>query len=98
MKIKKLDELQYIKRGNVFKHCLFTTICLLLINIALLEFDIAIASQRSTLVLIVLFVVSLLCIEMIYFEIYPLSEKRQKFLYIFAGLYGLAAIIASVYD
>ena len=98
MKIKKLDELQYIKRGNIFKHCLFTIVGLLMIYTAMLEFDIIIASHRNALILIIIFIVSLFCIEMIYYEIYPLSEKRQKFLYLFAGLLGLTIIIAMSYE
>ena len=98
MKIKKLDELQYIKRGNIFKHCLFTIIGLLLLNIAAIEFDLVFMSQRNSLILIIVFVVSLFCIEMICYGIYPLSEKRQKFIYFFAGFIGMAAIITTAYE
>lgn len=96
--MKKLDELQYIKRGNVFKHCLFTIVIMLLAYVSILELDIIIISQRNALMLIVLFIVSLFCIEMICYEIYPLSEKRQKFIYCFAGLFGIGAIIAGIYE
>lgn len=98
MKIKKLDELEYIKRGNIFKHCLFTIIGLLLVYIVLLESDIIFISQRNVLIFIIMFIVSLFCIEMICYDIHPLSEKRQKFLYIFAGLFGVAIIIISTYE
>lgn len=98
MKIKKLDELEYIKRGNIFKHCLFTIIGLLLVYIVLLESDIIFISQRNVLIFIIMFIVSLFCIEMICYDIHPLSEKRQKFLYIFAGLFGVAIIIISAYE
>ena len=98
MKIKKLDELQYIKRGNIFKHCLFTIIGLLLIYLTLLEFNIVFMNQHSALILIIVFIVSLFSIEMVCYEIYPLSEKRQKFLYIFEGLFGLAVIIMTGYE
>ena len=96
MKIKKLDELQYIKRGNIFKHCLFAIIGLLLLYIALIEFDIVFISQRNALLLIIIFIVSLFCIEMICYGIYPLSERRQKFIYILSGLLGLAIVIISI--
>jgi uncharacterized membrane protein HdeD (DUF308 family) len=98
MKIKKLDELQYIKRGNIFKHCLFTVIGLLLLHILATELGIVFTSQRNALLLIVFFIISLFCVEMIYHGIYPLSEKRQKFLYIVMGLCGIVIIAASVYD
>ena len=98
MKIKKLDELQYIKRGNVFKHCLFTIVGLLLLYITLSEFDIVLMSQRNALQLIIIFIVSLFCIEMIYYDIYPLSEKRQKFIYIIAGLFGITCMVITTYE
>jgi len=98
MKIKKLDELQLIKRGNIFKHCLFAIIGLLLLYIAMIELDIVFLSHSNTLILMIIFVVSMFCIEMIHYEIYPLSEKRQRFAYLFAGLFGTAAIIASIYE
>jgi uncharacterized membrane protein YuzA (DUF378 family) len=96
MKMKKLDELQYIKRGNIFKHCLFTIIGLLLIYVVSLESGVVITSQRNALIMIILFVVSLFCIEMICYDIYPLSEKRQRILYIIIGLFGLGCIIISI--
>jgi len=96
MKTKKLDELQYIKRGNIFKHCLFTIIGLLLLYIALVEFDIILMSQRNALLLIIIFIVSLFCIEMICYGIYPLSEKRQMFIYMIAGLCGLTVTIIAL--
>lgn len=98
MKIKKFDELQYIKRGNIFKHCLFTIIGLLLLYMAMTEFGIVLMSQRNALLLIIVIIVSLFCIEMICYDIYPLSEKRQKFIYIIAGLLGSVIIIISIYE
>jgi hypothetical protein len=98
MKLKNLDELQLIKRGNVFKHCLFTVIGLLMLYVMALELDIVFMSQRNALVLIILFVVSLFCIEMICCDIYPLSEKRQKFLYFFEGIFGTVIVTVSIYE
>jgi membrane protease YdiL (CAAX protease family) len=95
MKIKKLDELQLIKRGNIFKHCLYTIIGLLIIYSLLLENGVVLTSHRNALVLIILFIVSMFCVEMIYHDIYPLSEKRQGVLYLFAGLAGLFVMIIS---
>lgn len=98
MKLKKLDELQYIKRGNIFKHCFFTIIGLLMLHILATELGIVFTSQQNTLLLMVFFILSLFCIEMIYHGIYPLSEKRQKFLYMVMGICGITIIAASVYD
>ena len=98
MKIKKLDELQIIKRGNIFKHCLFTIIGLLLLYLVLLESDIVLMSQRNAIALIILIVVSMFCVKMICYGIYPLSEKRQRFIYLFMGLAGLFIIIISSRD
>ena len=98
MKIKKLDELELIKRGNIFKHCLFTVIGLLFVHIAMMELNIILMSQRNAVVLIIIFIVSLFCIEMICYGIFPLSEKRQKFVYIIAGLCGVAAVIFTVIE
>ena len=98
MKIKKLDELQIIKRGNIFKHCLFTIIGLLLLYLILLESDIVLMSQRNAITLIILIVISMFCVEMICYGIYPLSEKRQRFIYLFMGLAGLLIIIISSRD
>jgi len=98
MKIKKLDELQIIKRGNIFKHCLFTIIGLLLLYLLSLESDIVLMSQRNAIALIILIIVSMFCIEMICYGIYPLSEKRQRFIYLFMGLAGLFIIFISSRD
>jgi hypothetical protein len=98
MKLKNLDELQLIKRGNVFKHCLFTVIGLLLFYVLTLELDIVFMSQRNALILIILSVVALFCIEMICYDIYPLSEKRQKFLYFFEGIFGAVVVTVSIYE
>lgn len=96
MGIKKLDELQLIKRGNIFKHCLFTVIGLLLINVTLLEFDFAIMSQINMLLCIIQFTISLFCIEMIINEIYPIGEKRMRVIYCFFGLMGVTLAILSL--
>jgi len=95
MKIKKLDELQLIKRGNVFKNCLFVLIGLLFLNIVMLESGMVFIDQRSAMVLMILSIVVLLSVQMIYYEIYPLSEKRQRAVYAVAGLFGLAAVVFS---
>lgn len=97
-RFKKLDELELIKRGNIFKHCLFTVIGLLLINVTLLELDIIFMSQRNIMLCIIMFIVSLFCSEMILNDIYPIGEKRQRFIYVFFGLYGITLAVLSFYE
>ena len=98
MKFKKLDELEIIKRGNIFKHSYFVTIGLLLLYYLSLTLDIIFISQQNALLLIIFFIVSLFCIEMILHDIYPLTEKRQRFIYVFLGLDGIVILATSVYD
>jgi len=98
MKFKKLDELELIKRGNIFKHSYFVTIGLLLLYYITLTLGFVFISQQNAILLIIFFIVSLFCIEMIYHDIYPLTEKRQKIIYYLLGLYGIAVLAAGVYD
>lgn len=98
MKIKNLDELQLLKRGNVFQHGLFAMGGLLLLNAFLTDFNILFFSPRSTMLFIVLFTVTLISIEMICYDIYPLSEMRQKFLIYSLGILGVAEIIICIFD
>ena len=98
MKFKKLDELQKIKRGNVFMHCYFATIFLIIANYLMLAFDFAAVSQQNALLLMLLLIVSLFCIEMICYEIYPITEKRQRILYIVIGLYGIFLLALGFID
>ena len=97
-KLDHLDELQLIKRGNVFKHGLFTLAGLLLANALLYACGIEWATGKWAELTMILFTVVLCCIEFICYDIYPLTEKRQKFLYYFSGLVGIASISACVYD
>ena len=97
-KIEHLDELQLLKRGNVFKHGLFSLAGLLLVNALLYSCGIEWASGKWAELTIILFTVALCCIEFICHGIYPLTEKRQKFLYYFAGLFGTVAIAGGVYE
>ncbi len=95
---KHLDELQLVKRGNVYKRCLFVLVSLLLLNTILYSFGIEWAEGRWPELTIIIFVIVLCHIEFIYYEIYPLSENMQKFLAYFSGIIGIAAIIACVYE
>ncbi|MDH6368115.1 MULTISPECIES: hypothetical protein [unclassified Breznakia] len=96
--IKHLDELQLLKRGNVFKHGLFSLVGLLLINALLYSCGIEWASGKWAELTIILLVVVLCSIEFIYYDIYPLTERKQKYLIYFSGLFGFVALIACIYD
>jgi hypothetical protein len=96
--MKKLDELQLLKRGNVFKHGLFILGGLVLLNAYLENNNIFVLNDRWAVPLIVLVTVAACAIEMICYDIYPLTEKRQKLLIYFVGLFGLASIIISVFE
>lgn len=96
--IKKLDELQLLKRGNIFKHGLFLLIGLLLFNAFLYSYGIKWTSGKWDELTIVLFVIVWCSLEFIIYDIYPFSEKRQKYLIYFCGLFGVVALIACIYD
>lgn len=97
-KTKNLDELQLLKRGNIFKHGLFSLSGLLFVNTLLYSWGIEWTSGKWAELTIILFVVMLCSIEFIYYDIYPLTERKQKKLIYFSGLFGLLAIIACMYD
>ncbi len=96
--IKDLDELQLLKRGNIFKHGLFSLGGLLLINVLLYSFGIEWAQGKWAELTIILFTVALCSIEFICCDIYPLGEKRQKILICLLGLLGLTEIVICVYE
>ncbi|HIQ76787.1 MAG TPA: hypothetical protein IAB79_04970 [Candidatus Faecousia excrementipullorum] len=97
-KIKKLDELQLLKRGNIFKHGMFCLIGLLLLNTLLYSQGIEWASGKWAELTIILFTIVLCSIEFILYDIYPLTENKQKHLIYFLGLFGFVALIACIYD
>lgn len=97
-KINNLDELQLLKRGNIFKHGFFILIALLLINSLLYSYGIEWATGKWSELSIVLFTIVICSIEFICYDIYPLTEKNQKYLIYFLGLFGITAIIACIYD
>ena len=97
-KIKKLDELQLLKRGNIFKHGMFWLIGLLLLNTLLYSQGIEWASGKWAELTIILFTIVLCSIEFILYDIYPLTENKQKHLIYFLGLFGFVALIACIYD
>jgi hypothetical protein len=96
--MKKLDELQLLKRGNVFKHGLFTLGGLILLNTFLENNNIFVLNDKWTTPVIVLFTVAVCGIEMIYYDIYPLVERRQRLLIYFVGLFGIISIIIAVFE
>ncbi|MDR1736518.1 MAG: hypothetical protein LBR85_06590 [Oscillospiraceae bacterium] len=95
---KRLDELQLLKRGIVFKHGLFTLVALLLINALLYSQGIEWVSGKWGELIIVFFVIVLCNIEFIYYDISPLGERRQKYLIFFCGLLGATTVIACTYE
>ena len=97
-KIKKLDELQLLKRGNIFKHGMFFLIGLLLLNTLLYSQGIEWASGKWAELTIILFTVVLCSIEFILYDIYPLTENKQKHLIYFLCLFGFVALIDCIYD
>ena len=97
-KIKKLDELQLLKRGNIFKHGMICLIGLLLLNTLLYSQGIEWASGKWAELTIILFTIVLCSIEFILYDIYPLTENKQKHLIYFLGLFGFVALIDCIYD
>lgn len=97
-KTVNLDELQLLKRGNIFKHGLFTLIGFLLINAMVHSCGITWAKEKREELTIILFVVTIIIIECICYDIYPLTENKQKYFINFAGFFGLMMIILCMYD
>ena len=97
-KIKKLDELQLLKRGNIFKHGMFCLIGLLLLNTLLYSQGIEWASGKWAELTIILFTIVLCSIEFILYDIYPLTENKQKHLIYFFFFFGFVALIDCIYD
>ena len=93
-----LDELQLLKRGDVFKHGFLSLTGLLLVNALLYSYGIEWTSGKWAELTIILFVIVLCSVEFIYYDIYPLTEKRQKGGIYFLGLFGLISIAACGYD
>ncbi len=97
-KSRNLDELQLRKRGDIFKHGLFSLMGLLLVNALLYSWGIEWASGKWAELTIILFTVVLCSIEFICYDIYPMLEKRQKLAIYFLGVYGVVSILAGIYD
>lgn len=95
---KNLDELQLLKRGNIFKHCFFTLLILMFVNLSLLKLEIKILSPENTMILFMQVSVTLFCVKMILNDIYPISENRMRTLYAVYGLLGIAFAIITVID
>ena len=93
-----LDELQLLRRGDVFKHGFLSLTGLLLVNALLYSYGIEWTSGKWAELTIILFVIVLCSVEFIYYDIYPLTEKRQKGGIYFLGLFGLISIAACGYD
>lgn len=98
IKTKNLDELQLLKRGNIFKHGLFILVSLLLLNTLLYSYGIEWTTGKWGELTIILITIVICAIEFIYHDIYPLTENKQKYLIYISGLYGLTAIVICIYD
>lgn len=88
-----LDERQLLIRGNIFQHGWMLSIALLVINMAFTDIvghGIFINSWDSLFILAL--IVSITTIEMICYEIYPLSKSIHKKLYIVLGIFGFGFI------
>lgn len=98
-KKRQLDERQLLIRGNIFKHGLFIILMLIFCN-SMLEthFDFAWATDSWSELTIILFTITVCFIEFIYYDIYPLTENRQKLLMRFFGLLGVVSIGVCIYE
>lgn len=79
-----LDELQLLKRGDVFKHGFLSLTGLLLVNALLYSYGIEWTSGKWAELTIILFVIVLCSVEFIYYDIYPLTEKQAKGRHLFS--------------
>lgn len=98
-KKKQLDERQLLIRGNIFKHGLFIMSILIFCNSMLNMFlGFEWASDRWSELTIILFTVTVCCVEFICYDIYPFTEKRQKHLIYFMGFFGVVSICLCLYE
>lgn len=98
IKDSNLDERELLIRGNIFKHGWMWTLALLIINAIvcdILEHRIFAGIWDSLVILS--FAVAFTNIEMIYYQIYPMSKAVNRRLFIFIGVVGLVFIGAGLY-
>lgn len=87
-----LDERQIALRGKIFQHSFIVTMLLLFSNICLSNiFEIP---QVDSLIIIAI-ILAVIDIEMIYYEIYPISYKVQRSVFLLCGIAGIALMILS---
>lgn len=93
-----LDERQLMIRGNIFKHGWALSLSLLVINTVLQDiFGHRIFIGLWDSLFILALTVSVATIEMIYYEIYPLTKQVHKRLYILLGIMGFVFIGFGLY-
>ncbi len=91
-KDKNLDERELQIRGGVALHTMLFGFALLLLVTMLDLLGLFYIEQPFGYLLVLLLMVAMLCMEMIYHEVYPIGEKRQRFLYYVLGAYGIIVL------
>lgn len=98
-KYKKLDERQLLIRGNIFKHGFFIMTILIFCNSMLYTFySFEWTTGKWSELTIVLLTTTVCCVEFIYHDIYPITEKRQKHMIYFMGIFGVVSIGLCLYE
>lgn len=96
---KGLDERQLLIRGNIFKHGFFVLTFLIFCNAML---NVLLGFKWTTNgwseLTIVLFGITICCIEFIYYDIYPLTEQYQKYSIYCIGIFGCTSIVLCLYE
>lgn len=96
---KHLDERQLLIRGDIFKHGLCILTILIFSNSILnLFYNFEWADGRWSELTIILFTITVCSIEFISYAIYPLKEKRQKYLIYILGAFGVISIVLCLYE
>lgn len=98
-KKEKLDERQLLIRGNIFKHGFLVLVSLIFCNALLgIYGGFEWATGKWPELTILLFAITVCCVEFILYDIYPLTEKRQRYLIYFMGAFGVVSIGACLYE
>lgn len=95
-KDKNLDERELQIRGRVALHTMLFGFALLLLVTTLAVFDLFYIEQPFGYLLVLLLMVAMLCIKMIYHEVYPIGEKRMRGLYYALGTYGVVTLLICI--
>ena len=93
---KKLDEYELIIRGDICKRTLCLMGTCLLFYTCLYDMDIIFLQNLHANILIIIISATFFNISMIYKNIYPLNEQRQRVVIFASGLSGLIAVFLSI--